>query len=436
MSFPEIDQGMAARNADGPARESRRGAVAALVAVSMVPILGVMALTLDGGFLLARHRRAQAVADATAHAAAVSLAANYSKDNGLDPGKTAKAAALAIASGNGCTNDGVNSTVTVTVPPSTSSALFSGKAGHAEVVVTLTTPRCFSAIWGAGNMSVSARAVARAATTTTAAPSVLLLDPSASGSLSAAGSARIVTSGTIQVNSSSSTAVIATNTGYAKGDKIQITGNYTTSSSGYLSGSVSTGAATVADPLSSLAAPDPSTLATRGAIPTYGSYTMNPGVYTGGVTIGGGMNVTMNPGTYYMKGGGFTVANGATLSGSGVFLYIDHSESNPSSDGALSFQGGGVISLTPPTTGTYAGISFYQDRGNSKAISIANGTTNTLTGVFYAPASRVSFAGGSQNSKYGSQFIVKSLDLSNNAYVGVDGTAIGGAVKYTIAIVE
>ena len=415
---------------------ARRGTVAVMVAVSLMPVLGVLALVLDGGFQLAEQRRAQAAADATAHAAAVSLAANYANDAGSDPHGTAKSAALAIASANGMANDGVTSTVTLNIPPSSSLTIFAGNAGYAEAIVAIKTPRLLSAIWGQGTLTASAHATARATSTSVAQPAVILLDPSASGALSVAGSARVVTSGTIQVNSSSTTAVIATNTGYAKGSAIQITGNYTTNSSGYLSGTVTTGAATVADPLSSLAAPSTTGLTVQPAVPSYGSFTINPGIYNGGVTFGGGSTVTMNPGTYYMKGGGFNVANGVTVSGSGVFIYEDHSASNPSLDGALSFQGGGVINLTPPTSGTYSGISYYQDRSNTKAISIANGTTNTLTGKFYAAGAAVSFAGGSQSSQYGSQFVAKSMNLSNNAYVGVSGTGTGGTPHYAIAIVE
>src|SRR5262245_49405023 len=90
----------------------RRGAVAVLLAVSMIALLSVVALSLDGGSLLSERRHAQATADAAAMAAASDLYENFWTNNGLDPGGTAKASALQTAKANGYTNDGVTSIVT------------------------------------------------------------------------------------------------------------------------------------------------------------------------------------------------------------------------------------------------------------------------------------------------------------------------------------
>jgi Flp pilus assembly protein TadG len=56
-----------------PGRGRRRGAVLVLMAVCLIPIIMVMAVVMDGGMLLSRRREAQAVADASARAAACSL---------------------------------------------------------------------------------------------------------------------------------------------------------------------------------------------------------------------------------------------------------------------------------------------------------------------------------------------------------------------------
>lgn len=137
----------------------RKGAVACMVAASMTMLCGVMALTLDAGITIGERRRAQAVADASAHAAADSLKTNYEMDKGLDPSGSARAAALEIASKNGYANDTTTSTVELHVPPS--SGQFRGQEGYAEAIVSHKQPRLFSAVWGAGSMTVKARAVAR-----------------------------------------------------------------------------------------------------------------------------------------------------------------------------------------------------------------------------------------------------------------------------------
>ncbi len=64
---------------------SRRGNALAVTAVGLIPIIGVLAIVLDGGLLMIERRHAQAVADAAAYAAAGSLYKNYSTDKGLDP---------------------------------------------------------------------------------------------------------------------------------------------------------------------------------------------------------------------------------------------------------------------------------------------------------------------------------------------------------------
>jgi hypothetical protein len=397
------------------------------MALCLVPLIGVLTFALDGGLLVAQRRRAQSVADASAHAAATSLYTRYSTDAGLDPQGKAATVARTIALANGFNNDGSTNVVTVNIPPQ--SGTFNTKAGYAEVIVTYNQPRIFSAIWGSGVLPVNGRAVARGKLGPKSPASVILLDPSSSGSLSVSGSGHIISTGAIQINSSSSSAAIASNSGYAQAPTISMTGNYTTSTSGYFSGSMSPNSSVVADPLLSLAAPTTSGLSAQPNPPSYGSYAMSPGIYNGGVSLGGGMTVTMAPGLYYMKGG-FSVANGATLSGTGVTIYLD------SSGGALSFQGGGVISLTAPTTGTYAGITVFQDRANTSSISIANGSTSAITGTIYAPSSAVSFAGGAANSEYGSQFIVKRMNISNNAAIKVNSTTGNVAQGKSLNLVE
>ena len=53
--------------------------------------------------------------------------------------------------------------------------------------------------------------------------------------------------------------------------------------------------------------------------------------------------------------------------------------------GSISLSGNGSYKLTPMTTGTYAGIVFFQTRDNSKAMTIS-GNASGMTGTIYAPA--------------------------------------------------
>ena len=113
----------------------RRGISLVFVVVSLVALLGVLAISLEGGLLLSERRTALATADAAAEAAAADLYYNHYVNFGTDPGGTAKQAALTTADYNGYTNDGTNTKVTVNIPPQ--SGLFTGKASYVEVIVEL-----------------------------------------------------------------------------------------------------------------------------------------------------------------------------------------------------------------------------------------------------------------------------------------------------------
>ena len=151
-------------------------------------------------------------------------------------------------------------------------------SGFAEVVVARTRP-VSSARSGGEAPCRSRPGRSPGYIKSTSAPSVIVLDPSASKALIVAGSGRLIARD-VQVNSSSSKAVNANNTGHVDAPNINIVGRYTLSSSGYLNGNVNTGASSMADPLSGLAPPDSSTLSTQPSLPSWGNHTINPGSTT------------------------------------------------------------------------------------------------------------------------------------------------------------
>src|SRR5262245_52822923 len=122
--------------------KKRRGTVCVLVAVSAIALLGMVALTLDGGLLQEQKRHAQATADAAALAAASVLFEHYPTNHGTDPDHKARDTAFAFAAANGFTNDGTNSVVTVHLPPT--SGIYTGLDGYVEVLVTHYQARGFS----------------------------------------------------------------------------------------------------------------------------------------------------------------------------------------------------------------------------------------------------------------------------------------------------
>ncbi len=395
--------------------DRRRGTVASVVALLTPVIVGVSALTLDGGLMYLQRRQAQSIADASALAGAYTY---YNTSNYA----LAQSAAIAMAGQNG---------VTITAAQVTSP-----QTGYVSVSVTTTQARTFSALWGAGTMSTTASTTARGTSSTQpySTAGVLVLDPSSSGSMAVCGGAHVTCGAPIQVNSSSSTAVQVSN-GAQLDSSVDVVGGYTVANGSHVDGTITTGVASVGDPLSSL--PTPSVpAATTTPMSNYqgwGSFQMQPGYYSGGVSLGNGGTFTMAPGLYYISGGDFNVGNGATLTGNGVTIFMDNS-----SGGTINFEGGTKTTLTPSSSGTYSGLSYFQDRNNATAPNFANGSTINLSGSFYAAAAPITFAGGSKTNEYGSQMVCKSVNFSNGCDVDIPYTtgSVASKTQSSVAIVK
>lgn len=103
---------------------------------------------------------------------------------------------------------------------------------------------------------------------------------------------------------------------------------------------------------------------------------MNPGCYTTDFSTTG--NVTLMPGVYVITGDAGKNAIKGNISGTGVTIYV-------AQNGQIQTTNGATLNITPPTTGEYAGVSYYQVPGNSSA-TVFNGTIFNVSGLFYAPS--------------------------------------------------
>jgi len=416
----------------------RRGAVAVVVTICLIPLIGVMAFAIDGGFMLAARRRAQTVADAASYAAACQLYNNLSSDpTGLDVSGKAHTAAFSNASANGFTNDGSTNTVKINIPPSNSSRLWQTKPGYAEVVVTYNQPRIFGAVLGSGTMSITARSVARGVVIQASSDSIVALDPSAGGALSATGGGSITTSGGIQVNSSNSGAALASGNGSITAPTISITGNYNQSGNGSVkatSGPVMTAAQPLANPLGSISPPDPSSLSAQSA--GKNSTVLLPGIYDGGISLSGKSAVYLQSGIYYLKNGDFSLAGQASVGvipdpitgATGVMIYMN--------DGSLKFAGGSSLNMTPMTTGPYAGLVYYQNPSDSNAVNLTGGSNVSITGTVCAPSADVSLTGGSSFDQLGSQIISRTVSIAGHGNINMNTTSANTALTRSLTLVE
>jgi hypothetical protein len=411
-------------------RNKRQGAIAVLVVICLAVLVGVAAIALDGGMALTERRRAQEVADAAALAAAADLFAHYQTNHGQDVNGTAAASALSIAAANGYSNDGTHSIVTVRVspaPPVQSDPTitdFSGnlKPGYAEVTVQFNEPRFFSALWGKGTLPIQVRAVARG-TWTVVVNGIMLLDPSGAGALTATGNGSFtVTGAAVVVNSSDIGGAVAKGGATVTAPSFNFAGmpGFSTSGSGLFAGTIQSGMMATPDPLAYLPPPDPGSLPleSSGTLKLNHSQpvTISPGLYIGGIQISGPGSVTLQPGIYYMQGGGFSFSGQGTLVGNGVMIY----NAPMSQTDAINLNGQGAITITPMTTGPYQGISFFQDRTAVAPVNVTGNGNMHISGTFYAAGASVKITGNSSNDVVGSQFISNDLTLSGNGSISIN----------------
>jgi len=405
---------------------SRKGNVTVVVAVCMVGIMSIVALSLDAGMMLDKHRQIQAAADSASLAGAIDLYSHWYSNpvSGLDnTSGTARAAALNAAKANGFEN-GVNTcVVTVNIPPTSGDHV--GQSGHVEVIISYTQKRFFSRLFGNEDVSIGSRAVARGKVSSIK-QAILVLDPYNKSAFNAGGNGAVsVTGSPIQVNSTDPAGMIDNGGGTAgsitdtSGFYLGGTPGWTTTGGATISGPITSNAPPIPDPLADLPAPDPNTLTLQSSKKSQFSgantVTLNPGVYVGGISVTGKGNVVMNPGIYYMQGGGFSVTGQGNITGNGVMIY-----NNPSSNSDnVNIAGSGVMNFSPPTSGPYKGVLLFQNRNSTAEMDVSGGSGSAMSGVFYAAAAPLKIT-GSGGASVGSQYISYDLTLQGNGNFSVD----------------
>ena len=366
------------------ARTPRRGFILVTMLVSLAVLLAFLGLAIDVGTEQYFKIRMQTAADAAALGGARELAASGSAN--------LVAAAQGDAATNGFTNGQNSVTVTVNNPPSSGYSTTNSTA--VEVIVTQTFPTAFMQMLGFSSSTVRARAVAQTESSS-GGSCFFTLDPTMSNAFSVSNGVDVTSSCGIVVDSNSNTALTATGGARLSAPSISVVGKYTVNNGATISPSPTEGISPVGNPFSSL--PVPSVGACN-----YTSYsagngatvTLNPGVYCNGINIANGATATFNAGTYVLKGGGFTLGGGARVSGAGVMFYNTYATGY--SYGPINFANGTTETFSAPTTGTYAGILFFQDPtvSGGAASSFAGGTSANLSGTLYFPTTALSFSNG------------------------------------------
>ncbi len=350
-------------------------------------------------------------------ATTTSLTASASNAASLGQSITFTATVTAVAPGSGSPTGTVTFVDAGTGVTLGSVSLANGRAALTTTALPLGSQTITATYNGDTNFVNSG-----ASTTLNMLTADYVLNATASGALSLSGNAQFDLPGLIYVDSNAAATVSASGNANVLASAVDVVGGVQSSGNAHFNVSPVTGAPSVADPLASLAAPSVSGSA-QGPVNVGGnsSQTLNPGIYQG-ITVSGNGKLTLNPGIYVLAGGGFSVSGNGIVTGSGVLLYNANSNypSAGGTFGAITISGNGQENLSAATTGTYAGMVFFQARANTSAISLSGNAHLELNGgVLYASSAVLNQSGNAHLNQ--DALIVNELQMSGNGTDVVTG---------------
>jgi Flp pilus assembly protein TadG len=362
-----------------------RGNVLVLSALAMPLMIGAAGLAMDTVQLTLIQRQLQRQADSAALAGALARA---------------QGAAASPAATSSITRD---SMVALSKAPvienGPTKGSYAGNTGAVRVVIESTQTQVFADMFR--DKPATLRVEATAASMTNGNYCVVSLEKSAAVGINLQGNAGVDMGCGLATNSKGSPAVTTGGSSTVKVSHVAAVGG--------LKSSVNYSANTVLlpyaipqkDPYASLPTPTvpAGCSAQLNVQPNAVMNVSNPS----GTACYRGMNikgtVTFASGTYIIDGGSVSLGAQAVVNGTGVTFILTSATaaSNASSVATLDMNGGARVNLTATTSGTYAGVLFYQDR------RAAAGTTNTVNGNavskfqggFYFASQDLSFSGDS-----------------------------------------
>jgi Flp pilus assembly protein TadG len=393
--------------------KDRSGNYVIMFALALPALVGFSAFGTEEGLLLYKRQAMQHAADSSATSAAVAYA------YGVTSGGNVKTQARSVASSYGFVDQANGTTVTVNQPPSSGSNKSNSQA--IEVIISQPETRLFSALWSKKTIPVTARAVAVASNLAC----ILTLDPTASSSFSQQGSvnSQLVNCSVID-DSNASSALSIGGSATLSTSFVGVVGGISGSSSITATQGKITGYHTVSDPYASVSPPSFSGCDQRN-YSSHGTATLSPGVYCGGMSLGAGANITLQPGIYYLDQGSLTMNGSSTLTGTGVTIVFTSSTGNNYATATIT--GGATLNLTAPTSGSTAGIVLYGDRNmpTGTSFSFTGGTNQLVGGAVYFPKGAVSWAGNSGLSQKCTQVVADTIQMVGDSGFKIDCSGYG-----------
>jgi hypothetical protein len=431
-------------HAAGRSGESGQAIVLVIVSLSLF-LMGALGLGLDGAQMYAHRQMAQTAADAAAQAAMMSVKdATYATS--AHPFSTAATFTCAVPPATldlrtPCVYAQYNgfgtSTDTVTVSfPATLTGVTLAVASTPAVTVTVQRVLTTGLMHFLGISTVTIKAKASSGMVSVVPPTCLyVLDPAAQHAFVASNGATVNMNCGLTVNSSNAAAASVTGGATVNAGSASVVGGAVVNNGGSMNPAFTTGVAATSDPFSALPSPAVGACTQNNYNPGFGNWTLNPGVYCGGITISNGSTAVFNPGTYIIKGGGVSFVGGSTITGSGVMFYLTGTNATY---GSVNMSNGVSVTLSAETSGSYLGVLFYQDRSlvSANNATFAGGATEALTGTLYFPTTAVSFSNGTSGGG-NTAIVADQVSFSGGANIKYDPTGLKtGLSTQSVGLVE
>ncbi|HEU4897043.1 MAG TPA: pilus assembly protein TadG-related protein [Actinomycetota bacterium] len=378
---------------------SEQGSVAITVALCMTVLLGLAALVVDVGLNWAARTSAQTAADAAALAGASSLLVDGPAAAVVEVETLLAQNIDGLVMAPGWATDGIESNGEVDCwtlpgdPPAPLAACLDGSNALRVITPPINVQYAFAPVLGKATNSIKALAAAGVGPTAPNNCVLCLLDTGGANRLAAIGPGAITADGGgIVVNSDSPTALVSVG-GDIVADQIRVVGGFDDGpGGGILDPTPQAGGPPAIDPLEYLLTPDqllsPPIVRETTARTIDTDETLLPGIYAG-ITVTAGATVTLDEGIYVFRDtAGLTIQNDATVvsSGDGVTIYLACSGYPAPCSGLgarFRVENNGRFLATPATSGDYAGLSIFADRGNTRPLRHRSTRDLNLAGALY-----------------------------------------------------
>ena len=355
-------------------KRDREGSVAATFALGLIPVVGLVGAAVDYSAANNARTAMQGALDIALLAGAKDGSANWATT------------ALNTFNANLTTNLATNVNPTFQI---TSTRAYSGR-------VTATVPSNFLGVLGVSGINITANATAAVPPSSTGAYyCVMALNRTAQAALQLTGNASITINAphcVIQVNSSSASAVTQNGNTVIKAVENCFVGGVSTVGNSSISPAPDATCKPIPDPFANYPRPSVGNCDyTNYQLSGNKTVTLQPGVYCGGMTFSGPVNVTFAPGLFVIKDGVIT-ETGGSFTGNGVSFFLTGYNTSIQLSGQANWH------LVAPTTGPLPGFAIFLDpdgpSGLAGSFSSLSGQSELyFEGIVYLPQQQVTVSG-------------------------------------------